>query len=332
VSRGDGSNRALAVFPAWKYLQGLKEGVVHTIPGEDEPLQNLTYLDHDLATLLGAKALSGKVTFLEGELPAWYRRDFFIPHTLTFTPSQMVTLNSLLKEISPFISDLNFEDPHSVLKRALVFAQTGLSAAYFLSATGQEGSMRAITQPFIDHAKSLLTTLLINRTPGTVFFVADQTVGGICAGDFHYNHHVVLAGSALLAAAMITEWELLYTKDPLWVQLPVMGADHREYCISDFIDFLWRDVHNPFQDDPDLPYDRCGAPWIGQSMAGGFEVREKPVFEDPGEDFNCWYGMNAYARCMLKTSLTPEQIARYEAVRDFSEINLKMLSSSMKAR
>ena len=168
-----------------------------------------------------------------------------------------------------------------------------LKAALMLANTlGQEGNI------FI--AKSILTQLLITRTPGTPFFIANQRVGRICVNNFGYNTPN-LTGYVLLAAALITEWELEYESTPLWVQLPVLGADDREYQIADFIDFLWRDVHNPFHDDPDFPYDR----YI--------------LF---AHDFDYWYGMNAFARAMLKISLNDGQRVKYEAVKEFSEAKL----------
>lgn len=328
VNRGDGSNRTLVGFPSWKHLQGLTPGVVHTIPGGGQPLQNFSYSDRELGTWFVAEAVDGKVTFLEGDLPAWYGTDLFIPSSLTFTASQIASLSERLKEISPFVSESVLEDPKSALQSAMMLGSTGLASAYFFSGIGQGGHVMTISKPFIDNAKSILTTLIIHRTPGTAFFVADRTAGGVCAGEFNYTSHASLAGYALLAAAMVTEWELSYTNGPLWVQLPVRGADDRVYQVSDFIDFLWRDAHNPFQDDPDLPYDRCGSPWLGLSVANGFEPhQEGRVPENFGEDFNGWYGMNAYAKVLLKTPLSQEQIEKYEVVRDFSEINLKMVCS-----
>jgi hypothetical protein len=146
----------------------------------------------------------------------------------------------------------------------------------------------------IQEAKSLLTNLLINRVPGTPFFVANHPLRSI------EGNTPQVAGYLLLIAAQITEWELKYSRGPLWVQLPVLGADNAKYQICDFIDFLWRDLHNPFHDDPDFPYDRN--------------------LED---DSFCWYGMHAFANGMLKTDLSEDQIARYETVKEFSATKVK---------
>ncbi len=363
VNPGDGSNKTLVCFPFWKHLQGLKPGVVNTAPGGDQPLQNFIYNDVTKGTLYAAEAIHGNVTFLEGGLPTWYGPDLFIPSTLTFTTPQITVLNHILSDIFPNLIDppplfpeAYLNNAYTALRTVFMLANTGLATAHFFNASGQAGSIMTKSKPFIDNAKSVLTTYLINRTPGSSFFVADRTTGGICVnggggigdypegpnlqqkndsgsdfGNYLYNDHHFFAGYALLATAMITEWELKYGKGPLWVELPVLGADNQEYQISDFVDFLWRDVHNPFKDDPDLPYDRYGLPWEGHSVANGLQNDPNANGrnqESIAEDFNCWYGMNAFARAMLKTSLSREQTAKYEVVRDFSEMNMKMTGSS----
>ncbi|HEX2579148.1 MAG TPA: glycosyl hydrolase, partial [Rhabdochlamydiaceae bacterium] len=350
VNPGDGSNKTLVCFPFWKYLQA------------GQPLQNFIYNDVVKGTFYAAEAIDGNVTFLEGGLPSWYGPDLFIPSTFTFTDPQKTVLNNILNNIFPNLIDplplfpeVYLNTAYTAVRTVFMLANTGLATAYFLTASGQSGNIATQSKPFIDNAKSVLTSYLIGRIPGTNFFIADRTTGGICVnggggigdypegpnlqqindtgadfGNYTYNDHHFFAGYALLAAAMITEWELKYGAASLWVDLPVMGADGQQYKIADFVDFLWRDVHNPYQNDPDLPYDRYGLPWEGHSVANGMQYDGNTAGrnqESIAEDFNCWYGMNAFARVMLKTSLTSNEIAKYETVRDFSDMNMKMNGS-----
>jgi hypothetical protein len=171
-----------------------------------------------------------------------------------------------------------------------------LSPLYVLAYTG----LAANSKPHIDEAKQALTNLLINRRPGTFFFTADQAKCKIVGSS------PVSSAFVLLAAAMVTEWDLTCGDGTLWVTLPVMGADKQIYQICDFVDFLWRDIHNPFYDDPDFPYDRYEA-WEGEGA----------------EDFNSYYAMFAFADTMLKTALNEEQVAKYEAVRHFGISQMK---------
>ncbi len=364
VNPGDGSNKTLVCFPFWKYLQGLTAGVVNTTPGGGQPLQNFIYNDVIKGTFYAAEALNGTVTFLEGGLPSWYGTDLFIPSTFTFTGLQITTLNNILNNIFPNLIDplplfpeVYLNNAYTGLRTAFMLANTGLAIAYFLNATGQSGLIPTESKPFIDNAISVLSAYLINRTPGINFFVADRTSGGICVnggggigdypegpnlqeindsgsdfGNYIYNDHHFFAGYFLLASAMVTDWQLTYGGGaPLWVELPVLGADNQEYQVRDFIDFLWRDVHNPFTNDPDLPYDRYGLPWEGHSVANGMQYDPNASGrnqESIAEDFNCWYGMNVYARAMLQTTLTAAQTAKYQAIQDFSEMNMKMNGSS----
>lgn len=362
VGPGDGTNKTLVCFPFWKYLQGLTPGSVNTTPGGGQPLQNFIYNDVIKGTFYAAEALNGNVTFLEGGLPSWYGTELFIPTTFTFTNPQVTLLNNILDNIFPNLIDplplfpeVYLNTAYTALRTVFMLANTGLAIAYFLNASGQSGSIITKSKPFIDNAKSVLTSYLIGRIPGSSFFIADRTTGGICInggggigdypegpnlqqindsgsdfGNYIYNDHHFFAGYALLASAMITEWELKYGTDPLWVDLPVMGADGLQYKIADFVDFLWRDVHNPYQNDPDLPYDRYGLPWEGHSVANGMQYDPNTSGrnqESIAEDFNCWYGMNAFARVMLKTTLAPNEVAKYETVRDFSDMNMKMNGS-----
>lgn len=363
VNPGDGSNKTLVCFPFWKYLQGLTPGVVNTSPGGGQPLQNFIYNDVVKGTFYAAEAINGQVTFLEGGLPSWYGTDLFIPSTLTFSPAQSSTLNNILDNIFPNLIDplplfpeVYLNNAYTALRTVFMLANTGLSTAYFLNSSGQSGDIMTKSKPFIDNAKSVLSSYLIGRIPGSSFFVADRTTGGICVngaggigdypegpnlqqindsgsdfGNYVYNDHHFFAGYALLAAAMITEWELKYEGGASWVHLPVMGADGQQYKIADFVDFLWRDVHNPFQNDPDFPYDRYGLPWEGHSVANGMQYDPNTSGrnqESIAEDFNCWYGMNAFARVMLKTTLSSNETAKYEQARDFSDMNLKMNGTS----
>jgi hypothetical protein len=351
VNAGDGSNKTLVCFPFWKYLQS------PALP------QNFIYNDVIKGTFYAAEAVNGSVTFTEGGLPSWYGTDIFIPSTLTFTPTQTALLDNILINIFPNLIDplplfpeVYLNNAYTGLRTAFMLANTGLAIAYFLNATGQSALIPTQSQPFIDNAKSVLTAYLLGRTPGSSFFIADRTSGGICVngaggigdypegpnlqqindtgsdfGNYVYNDHHFFAGYFLLAAAMITDWEQTYAGGASWVTLPLMGADNKQYQISDFVDFLWRDVHNPFQNDPDIPYDRYGLPWEGHSVANGMQYDPNSSGrnqESIAEDFNCWYGMNAFAKVMLRTTLTPEQTAKYQAVNDFSEMNMKMNGSS----
>jgi len=371
VPPGDGMNKALICFPFWKYLQGTIPGMVNTIPGGGEPLQNYIFNDTIKGTLYTAEAINGVVTFLEGGIPSWYTpTDLFIPSTLTFTPTQITTLQTAFNQIRqeiiplPFFPENRLDPAYNAGKTCYMLAKTGLYAAFFLQKIGTPApSIIAQTQPFIDNAKSCLTAYLLGRTPGSSYFVADRTSGGICVngaggdgtyalgpnlqqdvdsgvdfGNYVYNDHHFFAGYFLVASAMVTNWEMLYAPSQLWIDLPVMGADNQTYKVRDMIDFLWRDVHNPFTNDPtqqifdpDLPYNRYGFPWEGHSIANGLQYQPNSLGrnqESLSEDFNCWLGMNAYANLVLQTSLTALETVKYQTLRDFSLMNLKMTASA----
>jgi hypothetical protein len=245
-----------------------------------------------------------------------------------------------------------------------MLAKTALYIAYYLQQTGAGApAIIAQTKPFIDNAKSCLTAYLVGRTPGSSYFVADRSTGGIPVngaggdgtwakgpnlqqfidsgedfGNYVYNDHHFFAGYFLVAAAMVTNWEMTYAPGSLWINLAVTGAENRIYKIRDMIDFLWRDTHNPFTSDitqpiydPDLPYDRYGFPWEGHGIANGLQYTPNPLGrnqESIAEDFNCWVGMNTYANLVLLTALTPAETARYQTLRDFSLMNLKLNASA----
>lgn len=371
VPPGDGMNKALVCFPFWKYLQGIIPGMVNTVPGGGEPLQNYIFNDTIKGTLYTAEAINGIVTFLEGGIPSWYTpTDLFIPSTLTFTPTQITTLQTAFNQIRqeiiplPFFPENRLDPAYNAGKTCYMLAKTGLYAAFFLQRNGTPvPSIIAQTQPFIDNAKSCLTAYLLGRTPGSSYFVADRTSGGICVngaggdgtwalgpnlqqdvdsgedfGNYVYNDHHFFAGYFLVASAMVTNWEMLYAPSQLWIDLPVLGADNQTYKVRDMIDFLWRDVHNPFTNDPtqqifdpDLPYNRYGFPWEGHSIANGLQYLPNALGrnqESISEDFNCWLGMNAYANLVLQTPLTALETVKYQTLRDFSLMNLKMTASA----
>jgi len=137
---------------------------------------------------------------------------------------------------------------------------------------------------------------------------------------------------------MVTSWELTYAPSTLWINLPVIGAANQTYKVRAMIDFLWRDTHNPFTNDntqpiydPDLPYDRYSISWEGHSIANGLQYEPSALGrnqESIAEDFNCFLGMNAFAQVVLQTALSGSETTRYQTVRDFSMMRLKMAASS----
>jgi hypothetical protein len=386
--------KPLMCFPFWKSLQGLTSGVVETTPHAPDtgPLQNFIFNDTIKGTLYGAEGTlniidgSGSFTFLEPAkgIPTWYdpfSSNLFIPGTLaaTLTPDQLSMLATALGYIQHTIIPLpyfpeNFLDPaYNAGKTCFMLAKSALYIAYYMQLTGSTtAQIIAKTQPFADNAKSCLTAYLLGRTPGSSFFVADRTSGGICVngaggngawangpnlqqlipsasttanldtgldfGNYIYNDHHFFAGYFLLASAMVTNWDMLYNPGNLWIEIPVMGADNQPYIIRDMIDFLWRDTHNPFTNDPtqpiydpDIPYNRYGLTWEGHGVANGLQYNVNVLGrnqESIGEDFNCWLGMNTFAALVLQTTLTPGETARYQAVYDFSLMNLKLNASS----
>ncbi len=365
-----GSFKPLVCFPFWKSLQGSTAGVVNTTPGAGQPLQNYIFNDTIKGTLYAAECINGAVTFLEGGVPSWYGTpSFFIPSGLTFTSPQNTALATALTQIQqevvplPFFPENRIDTAYNAGKTCYMLAKSALYIAYYMAQNGStSGQIIAQTQPFIDNAKSCLTAYLVGRTPGSSFFIGDRTAGGICVngaggdgtwakgpnlqqstdsgvdfGNYVYNDHHFFAGYFLQAAAMVTEWELTYTPSNLWINLPVMGGDNQTYKIRDMIDFLWRDVHNPFTNDatqsiydPDLPYDRYGLPWEGHSVANGLQYQPNALGrnqESIAEDFNCWLGMNAFAGVVLKTTLTAPETARYQAVYNFSLMNMKLTAT-----
>lgn len=384
------TEKFLVCFPFWKYLSGTTGILNNTvIPGQ--PLQPFIYNDTIKGTLYAAECnTSGVVTFLEGGIPSWYGvgapPDLFIPSLFTITnPTDIANLNAALCIIQKLVIPLpyfpeNFLDPgYNAGKICYMLAKSGLYIANFLSQTGQASQIVTITQPFIDNAKSCLTAYLLGRTPGSSFFVADRTSGGICVngaggdgtwangpnlqqfvpnaatntnldsgydfGNYIYNDHHFFAGYFLVACAMVTNWELLYGSGTLWVDLPVVGGDRQsvqQYKIRDMIDFLWRDTHNPFTSDPtqpiydpDLPYNRYGLSWEGHGVANGLQYAPNSLGrnqESISEDFNCWLGINAYARLLLYANsigrLTLPNPVVYQTLQDFSTMNLKMVGSA----
>jgi hypothetical protein len=377
----------LICFPFWKFLQGTTSGVVNTTPGSGQPLQNFVLNDTIKGTLYTASAINGTFTFLEGGIPSWYGAagafgpiDLFIPSTLTFTPTQITALQTALTQIQqtipplPYFPETFLDAAYNAGKTCFMLAKSALYIAYFMQQNGSSTSqIIAQTKPFADNAKSCLTAYLLGRTPGSSFFIADRTCGGICVngaggqgdwatgpnlqqfssttpaaetdsgfdfGNYIYNDHHFFAGYFLLAAAMVTNWDMIYNPSQLWINLPVLGADktNQIYKIRDMIDFLWRDTHNPFTNDPtqpifdpDLPYDRYGLPWEGHGVANGLQYQPNSLGrnqESISEDFNCWLGMNTFAKLVLLTSLTAQETPRYQRLHDFSLMNLKLNASS----
>ena len=359
VPPGDGMNKTLVCFPLWKHLQGTP--------------QNFIYNDTIKGTLYAAEAVSGAVTFLEGGIPPWYNTTgLFFPGTLTFTPAQQTALDTALTQIGqeivplPYFPENRLDAAYNAGKTCYMLAKTGLYMAFYLQHIKGQTPTQAMnaSKPFIDNAKSCLTAYLLGRTPGSSFFIADRTSGGVCVngaggdgtyakgpnlqqdvdsgvdfGNYVYNDHHFFAGYFLVASAMVTNWEMIYTPSSLWINLPVVGGDSQNYVIRNMIDFLWRDVHNPFTNDstqpifdPDLPYNRFGFPWEGHSVANGLQYQPNALGrnqESISEDFNCWLGMNAYANLVLQTGLlTPLEMTMYQTVRDFSLMNLKMTASA----
>lgn len=362
----DGQNKTLVCFPFWKYLQGTTPNVVNTAPAPGEPFQNFLFNDTIKGTLYTAECLSGAVTFIEGELPSWYGYpNLFIPPN-SILSSQYGLLDTALNRILnqtislPYFPEARLDSAYNAAKTCFMLAKSAFYIAYFMQQKGDApAAIIAQTQPFLDNAKSILTAYLIGRTPGSSFFVADRTSGGICVnggggdgswangpnlqqsvdsgedfGNYVYNDHHFFAGYFLLATALVTNWELIYTPGQYWVELPVMGGDNQQYKIKDMVDFLWRDVHNPFKNDSsqpvydlDLPYDRYGLPWEGHSVANGLQYQPNSLGrnqESISEDFNCWLGMNTYAALMLQ--IAPS--SKYQTLYDFSLMNLKLNSSA----
>lgn len=365
----DATGKVLVCFPFWKYLQGTTAGVVNTTPTPGQPLQNFIFNDTIKGTLYAAECINGTVTFLEGGIPSWYGSpSYFIPSTLTFSPTQITALDTAFTQIQqtvvplPFFPENRLDPAYNGGKTCYMLAKSALYIAHYLAQKGTApATIIAQTKPFLDNAKSCVNAYLLGRTPGSSFFVADRTAGGICVngaggdgtwalgpnlqqskdsgvdfGNYVYNDHHFFAGYFLLATAMITEWEKQYTPGNFWINLSVTGGDGQVYTVRDMIDFLWRDVHNPFTNntanpiyDPDLPYDRYGFPWEGHGIANGLQYQPNSLGrnqESISEDFNCFLGMNAYAALVLQTS--PPEVARYQAVYDFSLMHLKMNASA----
>lgn len=351
----DATGKVLMCFPFWKYLQG-------------QPL-NFIFNDTIKGTLYAAEGINGTVTFLEGGIPSWYGNpSYFIPSTMTFSPTQVTALNNALTQIQqtviplPYFPENRLDPAYNAGKTCYMLAKSALYIAYFMASQGQSSAaIIAQTRPFLDNAKSCVNAYLLGRTPGSSFFVADRSSGGICVngaggdgtwaygpnlqqskdsgvdfGNYVYNDHHFFNGYFLLATAMITEWEKQYTPGNFWINLSVTGADGQVYTIRDMVDFLWRDTHNPFTNvttnpiyDPDLPYDRYGFPWEGHGIANGLQYEPNSLGrnqESISEDFNCWLGMNAYAALALQAG-APET-DRYQAVYDFSLMGLKMTGSA----
>jgi hypothetical protein len=382
----------LMCFPFWKFLQGTIPGVVNTIPGGGQPLQNFIFNDTIKGTLYAATAINGAFTFLEGGIPSWYGApgtfgpiDLFFSSNpassayLNFSPTQLNALQTALTRIQqtdiplPYFPENFLDAAYNAGKTCFMLAKSALYIAYYMTRNGSsQAQIIAQTKPFADNAKSCLTAYLLGRTPGSSFFVADRTSGGICVngaggdgtwangpnlqqfspsaalthnldtgfdfGNYVYNDHHFFAGYFLLAAAIVTNWDMIYNSSQIWINLPVLGADNRTYKIRDMIDFLWRDTHNPFTNDstkpiydPDLPYDRYGLPWEGHGVANGLQYQPNVLGrnqESISEDFNCWLGMNTLAKLVLLTPLTAEETAKYQTLHDFSLMNLKLNASS----
>lgn len=368
-----GTFKPLVCFPFWKFLQGTTAGVVNTTPTIGQPLQNFIFNDTIKGTLYAAECgatTSGAIIFLEGGTPTWYGApSYFIPTGLTFTGPQMTALATALTQIQqeiiplPYFPENRLDPAYNAGKTCYMLAKTALYIAYYMKQNGSTNTQIVTqTQPFIDNAKSCLTAYLLGRTPGSSFFIADRSSGGVCVngaggdgtwaqgpnlqqykdsgvdfGNYVYNDHHFFAGYFLLASAIVTEWENTYSMpSTLWINLPVMGADNQSYAIRHFIDFLWRDAHNPFTNDntqpiydPDIPYDRYGYPWEGHSIANGLQYEPNALGrnqESISEDFNCWLGMNAFAALAMVAA--PSEAAKYQAVYNFSLINLKLNASS----
>jgi len=286
-----------------------------------------------------------------------------------FNGMQMSALGTAFSQIEqeivplPYFPETRIDDSYNAGKTCYMLAKSGLYIAKYLQ-QALDPQIVLKTRPYIDNAKSVLTAFLVSRTPGGSFFVADRTSGGICVngaggdgtwakgpnlqqsvdsgtdfGNYVYNDHHFFAGYFITAAAMVTDWEMRHTPGlPLWIDLPVVGADGHTYKIRDMIDFLWRDTHNPFTNDPtqtiydpDLPYNRYGFPWEGHGIANGLQYQPNALGrnqESIAEDFNCWLGINAYANLVLKTTLTGLETLKYQTLRDFSLMNLKMMGSA----
>lgn len=358
----------LVCFPFWKYLQGSIPGVVNTTPGAGQPLQSFLFNDTIKGTLYAAETINGTVTFLEGNTPTWYGApSYFIPSSLVFTPSELTLLGTALTQIQntiiplPFFPENVLDTAYNAGKTCYMLAKSALYIAYFMKQNGSSNAaIIAQTQPFLDNAKSCVNAYLLGRTPGSSFFIADRTSGGICVngaggdgtwakgpnlqqfqdsgvdfGNYVYNDHHFFAGYFLLASAMITDWENQYNPGNLWINLPVIGADGQTYAVRDMIDFLWRDTHNPFTNntanpiyDTDLPYDRYGLPWEGHSVANGLQYEPNSLGrnqESISEDFNCWLGINAYAGILKGLGIGP---AKYQTLYDFSLMHLKLNATS----
>ncbi|MBS0604928.1 MAG: hypothetical protein JSS60_07845 [Verrucomicrobia bacterium] len=368
------SNKVLMCFPFWKYLQGTTPGMVNTTPGGGQPLQNFIFNDTIKGTLYAAEAINGVVTFLEGGIPSWYGtgagQDLFIPPTLAFSPPQMSALATALTQIGqeviplPFFPENRLDPGYNAGKTCYMLAKTALYIAFYMKQNGSTNAqIVAATQPYLDNAKSCINAYVMGRTPGSSYFVADRTCGGICVngaggdgtwalgpnlqqsvdsgvdfGNYVYNDHHFFAGYFLLSTAMVTQWEKLYGGGISWINTTVTGADNQTYKVRDMIDFLWRDVHNPFTNntmqaiyDLDMPYDRYGLPWEGHSVANGLQYQPNALGrnqESISEDFNCWLGMNAYASLVLQTALTAPETARYTALYNFSLMNMKLNASA----
>ncbi len=367
-----GNNNVLVCFPFWKQLstpatpqnfiyndviKGTLYAAIATNSGDvtfTEPQTRLPtwFLNGDMAI--------GPAT----------GNSLYIPAGLTFNGSQQATLDFYLSVLPvsdppyPYFSDDVLNDLYDGGKQVYMLAKTGLYIAYYLfNVKGQTLSQAvAASQPYIDNAKSILTNFIVTRSYAHNFFNADQLTGGICTekgggngtdvlgpnlqhnvndgADFFnyiYTDHHFNYGYYLQTAALITEWELNYAGTApanVWVNIPVLGADYNTYAIRDMVDFLWRDVHNPFKAnigvvvDPDLPYDRQGLPWEGHSVANGLGYGPNDLGrnqESLSEDFNCWVGINTYARRILQVGGNP---IVYDTVRDFSYMNLKLNASS----
>lgn len=344
------SGKVLVCFPFWKRLQGT--------------VLDFIYNDTVKGTMYATEGVNGTVTLLENSpFPAWYGvNSYFIPDVV-FTAPQLTELGNALAFLAtlpspklPYFPENYLDTGYNAGKTCYMLAKSALYIAYYLQQAGMGAQIVSMTQPYVDNAISALTAWLVARPPGSSFFIADQTAGGICVngaggdgtwalgpnlqqqidsgedfGNYIYNDHHFFAGYFLMAAAMITEWQQKYAPSNLWIDVPVLGAEGNTYKMRDFVDFLWRDVHNPFQNDPDMPFNRYGFTWEGHGTANGLQYSPNALGrnqESISEDYNCWVAMNAWASLVLNTSLTPDELQKYQTLKDFSEVNLKMVASA----
>lgn len=360
----DGSNKTLCCFPLWKYLTDLTslQPMIY-----NTGTKGTVYVAEAVDGVVAFEETDLPSWFLnptppdDGMMPdstAW-NPDSTTLNTLNNYYTQLLQINPNAMEIDTTVLNTNGYGTGKELYR------NALTARY-LEYLGQklgtsQASIKTMTQPWIDVVKSTLNSYLISRPGGSDYFVFDQTNNGICFignnpgdippsgmaqttnaatyidfGNALYNDHHFQFGYFLLAAAIVVHWDNVFDTptNEKWINLQILGADLNFYPMRQFVDMIWRDCRNPFNNDPVFPFNRYGNTWEGHGSAQGFTYVAQNagrIEESIAEDFHSWLGCVLYARNLLQDTslaLTSIEKQRYAYLLNASLLNLRLVASS----